>query len=76
MFIGNALMIGLLMMQDRWHFLRLDPESYYIDFVPVELTIPSVLLLNIGVVVIVYLALILPSTFVARISPAETLRYE
>lgn len=76
MFIGNALMIGLLMMQDRWHFLRLDPESYYIDFVPVELTISSVLLLNIGVVVIVYLALILPSTFVARISPAETLRYE
>lgn len=76
MVIGNVLMIGLLYLQDRYHFLHLDPESYYIDFVPVQLSLPAILLLNAGVIVIVYLALILPSTFVARISPAETLRYE
>lgn len=76
MVIGNVLMIGLLYLQDRHHFMHLDPESYYIDFVPVQLSLAAILLLNAGVIVIVYLALILPSTFVARISPAETLRYE
>lgn len=76
MVIGNVSMIGLLYLQDRYHFLHLDPESYYIDFVPVQLSVPAILLLNLGVIVMVYLALILPSTFVARISPAETLRYE
>lgn len=76
MLIGNVLMIGLLWLQDKYHFLHLDPESYYIDFVPVRLTVPSLLILNLGVLVVVYLALILPSAFVARISPAETLRYE
>lgn len=76
MLIGNALMIGLLWLQDRYHFMHLDPESYYIDFVPVSLDPLPVLILNLGVIVVVYLALILPSTFVARISPAETLRYE
>lgn len=76
MLIGNVLMIGLLWLQDKYHFLHLDPESYYIDFVPVRLTVPSLLILNLGVLIVVYLALILPSAFVARISPAETLRYE
>lgn len=76
MLIGNALMIGLLWLQDRYHFMHLDPESYYIDFVPVSLDPLPVLILNLGVIVVVYVALTLPSTFVARISPAETLRYE
>lgn len=74
--IGNILMLVFLWCQDRWHFLPLDPDSYYIDFVPVELNIGSVLLLNAGVIIIIWLALILPSMFVAKISPAETMRSE
>lgn len=76
MLIGNLLMGALLWAQGHWHFLRLDPESYYIDFVPVQLSWQAVLLLNAGVILVIYLALILPSWFVARISPAETMRYE
>lgn len=74
--IGNALMLALLIAQDHWHFIRLDPESYYIDFVPVEISWTSIAMLNIGVMVVVWLSLILPSWLAARISPAETLRYE
>ena len=76
MLIGNVVMLGLLWAQDKWHFLHLDPEAYYIDFVPVEVSWLPMLLLNLGVVAVIYLSLILPSWFVARISPAETLRYE
>lgn len=72
--IGNGLMLTFLFLQDKYHFLHLDPESYYIDFVPVRISLTSIVLLNIGVIVIVYLTLILPSWFVARISPAETLK--
>lgn len=74
--VGNGLMLLLLWLQDRYHFLKLDPESYYIDFVPVQVSWQQVLLLNAGVVLTVYLCLILPSWIVAKISPAETLRYE
>lgn len=76
MAIGNAVMLGLLYLQYKTHFIPLDPESYYIDFVPVSISIESVLLLNAGVFVVTYLVLILPSRFVAGISPAETMRYE
>lgn len=74
--IGNVLTLILLYIQHRTHFIPLDPEAYYIDFVPVDISWQAILILNLGVIAIVWLALILPSWLVARISPAETLRYE
>lgn len=73
---GNVFIITFLYLQQRFHFLPLDPDAYYIDFVPVDLTWESALILNAAIIVIVYLVLILPSWFVAKISPSETLRYE
>lgn len=74
--IGNAIGLALLWAQARWHFIPLDAEAYYIDFVPVSIGAGAVLLLNAGVLVVVWLSLILPSRFVARISPAESMRSE
>ena len=34
------------------------------------------LMLNAGILAVIYLSLILPSIFAAKISPAETMRYE
>ena len=76
MLIGNILILGLLMMQDKWHFFKLDASSYYIDFVPVELDWSAFLILNAGVIIVVYLTLIFPSRIVANISPSETMRGE
>ena len=33
-------------------------------------------MLNAGILAVIYLSLILPSIFAAKISPAETMRYE
>lgn len=74
--IGNILIIGLLYLQNTTHFIPLDADSYYIDYVPVLIAWKSISLLNLGVLLVIYLVLILPSRFVARISPAETMRYE
>lgn len=76
MLIGNVAILSLIYVQDKTHFLPLDPESYYIDFVPVSISWYAVAALNIGVIAVMYLVLILPSRFVAGISPAETMRYE
>ncbi|MDE7437681.1 MAG: FtsX-like permease family protein [Muribaculaceae bacterium] len=74
--IGNALALVGLWAQDRWHLIPLDADAYYIDFVPVELSWPAIVTLNIVTLIIIYLCLILPSWFAAKISPAETMRYE
>lgn len=76
MLIGNVVMIALLYCQDRTHFLPLDPEAYYIDFVPVEIDWTAIVIMNAVCLLVIYLSLILPSRFVARISPAEAMRSE
>ena len=76
MVIGNGLMLALLYCQNRWHLIPLNPEAYYIDFVPVEFNWTLFGILNLGVAFIIYLSLILPSWFASGISPAETMRYE
>ena len=74
--IGNLLMLALLFIQKHTHFIPLDPDSYYIDFVPVEISWISVAVLNLGVLIVIYVALVFPSRSVAKVSPAETMRYE
>jgi len=74
MIIGNLVALAFIFIQGKTHFLPLDAESYYIDFVPVSISWTSILLLNLGVIVVTYLVLILPSRFVAGFSPAETMR--
>ncbi len=76
MLAGNAIMLALLWLQYRFHLIPLDPEAYYIDFVPVQLNWLSIVVLNVAVFAIVYLSLVLPSRFVSRFSPAELLRSE
>lgn len=74
--IGNILILALLFLQQRYHFMPLDADSYYIDYVPVRISWLSILLLNIGVLIVTYLVLILPSRFVSKISPVESMRTE
>lgn len=74
--IGNIIAISLILIQDSYHILPLDPESYYLSYVPVKINWLYLVLLNIGVVITSYLTLILPSKLIAKISPAKTIRYE
>jgi lipoprotein-releasing system permease protein len=74
--IGNVIMLALLYAEKIWHFIPLDAESYYINFVPVKIDWMSILLLNVGIIIIVFLTLLLPSMYASRISPTEAMRYK
>ena len=74
--IGNIVGLGVVFIQRAWHLLPLDPEAYYLDYVPVEINWWWVAGLNVAVVVIAALVLILPSRIIATLSPASSMRYE
>ena len=71
--IGDLVILVILYFQQQYHFLTLDADSYYLDFVPVFLPGWIVVALNVGVLLVTYLILVLPSRFVGKISPAETM---
>jgi lipoprotein-releasing system permease protein len=74
--LGNILGIGFCLYQQKTAFLKLDAESYYLNFVPVHLEVAPVLLINAGAFVICLLAMLLPSLMIARISPVKAIRFD
>ncbi len=74
--LGNTLGIGLSVFQFNTHFFKLDPSSYYMNFVPIELDWIDVALLNVCTMVICLLVLIIPSMLVSRISPVKAIRFK
>jgi len=73
---GNLFGLGLSVFQQYTHFFKLDPQSYYMSFVPILLQWPDVVLLNIGTMLICLLVLIIPSMMVLRISPVRAIRFK
>ena len=76
MFWGNVLGIGFCFLQSYFHLFRLDATSYYLQYVPVNLKVTDILLLNAGTLVITLLMLIVPSWYISRISPDRALRFD
>ena len=74
--IGNAIGIGLALLQQYAHIVRLDPESYYMPFVPIHLSIPALLMLNVGIIIVSYLTLLGASHIISTIKPTATMRFE
>lgn len=73
---GNLIGIGICLIQQYTHVLKLDPMSYYLEYVPVNLRIWHLVLLNVGTVVITMLMLLIPSYFITKVSPEKTIRFE
>ena len=74
--IGNLLGIGLCLLQRYAGVVKLDPETYYVETVPVEINIPLIILLNIATLLISVIVLIAPSYLISHIQPAKSMKYE
>ena len=76
MFWGNIIGVGLCLIQYFFSPFKLDPVTYYVNTVPVELNIGYYLLLNLATLLVAVGMLIGPSFLVSRIHPARSIRFE
>ncbi|HEX2921256.1 MAG TPA: FtsX-like permease family protein [Bacteroidales bacterium] len=73
---GNIIGIGLALFQLKTGFLTLDPSSYYIKSVPINLEFFHVLFLNAGTMAAIIIMLLVPSKLISRITPVKAIRYD
>ena len=76
MLIGDLLGIGIVLLQKFTGLVKLDPTTYYVSTVPVELPVPYIILINIATLIISVFVLIAPSYLISHIHPAKSMRYE
>ena len=74
--LGNILGLGIILLQKTTGLITLDPQTYYVSEVPMEINIPLFVLLNIATLLISIFVLIAPSYLISHIHPAKSMRYE
>lgn len=72
---GNLIGLGFCLLQGHFKFLKLNPEIYYLNAVPVELSWSVIILLNVITLVVCLCALLIPSYVITRISPVKAIRF-
>jgi len=75
LFWGNLFGLGICLLQKYLNLVSLDPTSYYLDTVPINLNLLHLLMLNLGTMLITFLFLLIPSSIIARISPDKSIRF-
>jgi lipoprotein-releasing system permease protein len=74
--IGNIIAIAICVLENKYHLIKLDQTSYFINYVPVNLTPAIFILTNVVSFVLIISAMILPTLLIAKIDPVKTLRYD
>ena len=76
MLIGNIVGIALCLIQQVTGLIHLNPETYYLSAVPIELHWTTIVILNLICFVLWLLMLFIPTGIINRIRPSRSIRFE
>lgn len=76
LFWGNLIGVGLCLLQKNFEFIQLSEADYYLSVAPIEMRFWTILLLNIGTLLITILFLIIPTYLVTGVSPVKAIRFK
>ena len=76
MLAGNIVGLLFCVVQQTTHLLKLDPTNYFVSFVPVHIDIPWILAADAIAFAAIMLLLLIPTLFIARVDPAQTVKAE
>lgn len=71
---GNAIAFAFCALQSATHLLKLNPENYFVSFVPVHINPGLILAADIVSFAVIMVLLLIPSLFISKVDPAETVR--
>lgn len=74
MLAGNLMAALFCVIQSTTHILRLNPENYFVSFVPVRIDFGMVLAADAVSFAVIMILLLIPCIFISRVDPAETVR--
>ena len=71
---GNALALLFCLVQGTTHWIKLNPQNYFVSFVPVHVNLPAILLADLAAFAGILLLLLIPTLFISRVDPARTVK--
>lgn len=76
LFWGNLIGISILLIQQQFGVVQLNPENYYVNQAPVYINWGYVILLNLMTITVCFVVLLIPSYIITKISPVKAIRFD
>ncbi len=74
---GNLIGLGFIWVQHTFQIFKFpNPKEYYVEYIPVHIDLPTILLLNFGVLLLCLLMLLIPSYIITKITPVKAIKFE
>lgn len=74
--LGNALALIISALQFYFKILPLDPENYYMEYVPINWSFLHYILINLGMFTLLTIVVLVPLIVINQISPAKAVKFE
>ena len=75
LFWGNLIGITILLIQKYFKVISLNPETYSVATVPVNISFLAIILLSLGTLLLCFLMLIIPSYIITKIQPSKSIKF-
>lgn len=75
LFWGNLIGFSMLFMQQYFGIIALNPETYYVTIMPVNIDFFQILLLNLGTLLLCFVMLLVPSFIITKIQPSQSIKF-
>ncbi|MBO7597532.1 MAG: ABC transporter permease [Bacteroidales bacterium] len=73
--IGNIVAAVLILLEQYFHLVGLDPASYYVDHVPAEFQLWYFVAIDLGTLLVMSIMLVLPSMAISKMEPAKVVNF-
>ena len=73
---GLIMGLGVCLLQQKTHFIHLDESSYYISYAPISIIGWQVSLVCIGTTIVCFIALIIPTLVIRKLSPVRAIQFK
>ena len=74
--LGNIMALSLCYFQNKFKFLTLNQEVYFIKYVAMKVNLSEVFLVNIGAFILIYLSLYLPARYIRKMNPITAIKFK
>jgi lipoprotein-releasing system permease protein len=75
-FVGTVAGVAIAWLQDTFAIVKIPPDVYFVDSVPVEIVWTDILMIVAGSVAVSFIATIYPALQASRLEPVDAIRYD